>query len=378
VVLSHDGCCAYLIIVDGKSRRLWAFTTKSKNPPIAIVRAFLAKFGKKSGGLIRTDQGGELARSAEFRNAMEMEFGYIVEPTGADSPSQNGAVEIYNGVMGIRVRTLLYMSGLPAQFWSSALLHAAYLHNRHVHSATKMTPYEAWHGKRPNLAHLKVFGSRVCVRQPGERRCKLDRHDYAGIFLGYTATDKNIIYLDTTSGMVKTSHHAVFDESWYHQPTRPPAAQLLYDIGLESVQEPINATPDDTPTPEPLPTYPPTGRLPAYPPIAPTTKGKQWNAPTNLLTEPLPLPAFHSNITSASAAALKKPQPPTKLTGKQLAAELVTNYLIGNNDTATIYMSPCPYHQAFEEELDLRKFDISKHPTAGLQLFEKEKTGPPG
>lgn len=364
VVLSHDGCCAYLIIVDGKSRRLWAFTTKSKNPPIALVRAFLAKFGKKSGGLIRTDQGGELARCEEFRSVMETEFGYIVEPTGADSPSQNGAVEIYNGVMGIRVRTLLYSSGLPAQFWSSALLHAAYLHNRQVHSATKMTPYEAWYGKRPNLAHLRVFGSRVCVRQPGERRCKLDRHDYSGIFLGYTATDKNIIYLDTTSGIVKTSHHAVFDESWYHQPKRPPAAQLLYDIGLESVQDPIPASPDDTSIPEPVP---------AYPPIAPTTKGKQWNAPTNSLTAPLPLPSLHSNIISASAAVLKKPQPLTKLTGKQLAAELVTNYLIGNNDTATIYMSPCPYHQAFEEELDLRKFDFSKHPTAGLQLFEKDK-----
>ena len=35
-------------------------------------------------------QGGELARCEEFRSAMETEFGYIVEPTGADSPSQNG------------------------------------------------------------------------------------------------------------------------------------------------------------------------------------------------------------------------------------------------------------------------------------------------
>ena len=39
---------------------------------------------------------------------METEFDYILEPTVADSPSQNGAIEIYNGVMGIQVRTLLY------------------------------------------------------------------------------------------------------------------------------------------------------------------------------------------------------------------------------------------------------------------------------
>ncbi len=31
-------------------------------------------------------------------------------------------------------------------------------------------------------------------------------------------------------------------------------------------------------------------------------------------------------------------------------------------------MSPCPYFDAFEEELNLRKFDIAKHRTAGLCL----------
>jgi hypothetical protein len=79
-----------------------------------------------------------------------------------------------------------------------------------------------------------VFGSRVCVKRTGTRRSKLDRHNFTGIFLSYTATDQNIIYLDTTSGVVKSCHHAVFDEAWYLQPTRPPAAQLLYDLGLEA------------------------------------------------------------------------------------------------------------------------------------------------
>lgn len=35
-------------------------------------------------------------------------------------------------------------------------------------------------------------------------------------------------------------------------------------------------------------------------------------------------------------------------------------------------MSPCPYHNAFEEEINLRKFDMTKHPTAGLCFFEKD------
>ena len=45
------------------------------------------------------------------------------------------------------------------------------------------------------------------------------------------------------SGIVKTCHHAVFNEAWYLQESRPPVAQLLYDLGLE-------ADVDDTPASE--------------------------------------------------------------------------------------------------------------------------------
>jgi len=62
---------------------------------------------------------------------------------------------------------------------------------------------------------------------------KLDKHDFSGLFLGYTSTDQNIRYLDLNSGITKTCHHATFDEAWYLQDNRPPAAQLLYSLGLE-------------------------------------------------------------------------------------------------------------------------------------------------
>ncbi len=124
-------------------------------------------------GLVWTDQGGELAGCGTFRDLMLAKFGYVVEPTGADSPSQNGGVEIYNNTLAVKVRTLLYGSGLPAKFWSAALLHVAYLHNLLVHSAINKTPYEAWYGRKPDVTHLKMFGSRVCVKRTGTRRCKL-------------------------------------------------------------------------------------------------------------------------------------------------------------------------------------------------------------
>ena len=232
VVESFDGFSSYLLIVDEVSRYCWVFLCKSKSPPVELVSTFLQDHGLPEGGVIQTDQRGELARSAAFRDAMLKDYNYKLEPTGADSPSQNGMAERLNGTLGALVRSLLYGAGLPATFWSAVLLHACYLYNRRVHTSTTCTPFEGFYGRKPNLSYLRTFGSRLAIRKPGTRRSKLDKHDYRGIFLGFTASDKNVRYLDLDSGNVKTSHHCVFDEAWYLHHRRPPAAQLLYPLRL--------------------------------------------------------------------------------------------------------------------------------------------------
>ena len=71
--------------------------------------------------------------------------------------------------------------------------------------------------------------------------------------MGYTATNENIRYVDVDSRIVKTSHHAILDEAWYLQPHHPPFAQMLYDVGLELVQEHIESPPHGPP---PIAKYP--------------------------------------------------------------------------------------------------------------------------
>jgi hypothetical protein len=337
VVFSYDGFSSYLLIVDEASRYVWVFLTASKSPPIDIIQEFLQLHGHGDGGCVRTDQGGKLARSSVFQDMLLRDYHYTLETTGADSPSQNGAVEIYNDKFAVRTRTLLYGSGLPAKFWSAALLHSVYLHNRLVHSETKVTPFERYFGMKPDLSHLKVFGSRVCVKRSGDRSGKLDRNDYTGIFLGFTATDHNIRYLDMDSGVVKRSHHAEFDEAWYLQPTRPPAAQLLYNLGLELDPE------DDA---DEIPTTP----AAPWPPLAACapTCGK-FDVPPSCIYTPLPLwetsPTQHPMI--AAAARLLAPQESHHAPGfiaktkvhSTSPSDIVTEYLIGKHDMATIYMS---------------------------------------
>ncbi len=137
VVRSYDGYSSYLLVIDEASRMAWIFHTASKEPPINIIRAFLTQHGHADGSCICTDKGGELAQSPAFRDLLLRKFHYTIEPTGADSPSQNGSAKIYNDKFAVRTRTLLYGSGLPAKFWSAALLHSVYLHNCLAHHETK-------------------------------------------------------------------------------------------------------------------------------------------------------------------------------------------------------------------------------------------------
>jgi hypothetical protein len=115
IVVLYDDHCAYLLIVDSALQRVWAFLTKLKEPPLAILHAFLSKYGNGN-GIIRTDQDGKLAHSGKFCESMLKDFRYVVECTGADSPSQNGGAEIYKNTLAVKVQTLLYGLGLPAKF----------------------------------------------------------------------------------------------------------------------------------------------------------------------------------------------------------------------------------------------------------------------
>jgi hypothetical protein len=347
VVESFDGFVAYLLIVDEASRHVWVFPWKSKEPPVDLVSHFLHMYGCSSGGVIRCDQGGELAWSSAFWSTMMSAHLYVTEPTGADSPSQNGGAEKWNDTLAVTVRALLYGAALPAKYWSAALTHAAYLHNRRVHRHLHCTPFEKWYGRTPNLKHLRVFGSRVCVKQSGSRHAKLDRHNFTGIFLGYTATDENIRYVDIKSGIVLTCHHAVFDECWYHQHEHPLAAQLLFDLGLAVVASKPPLTHDST-----LITTASTSATPGTDDN--TTPTMPLDVPTATLSSPQPPMALISALTTNTDAT---------------AAD---HYHITKQDIEQVYCSPHCFGHVFHESFEYMGSPVATHPTAGLLLSERD------
>jgi dUTP pyrophosphatase len=160
------------------------------------------------------------------------------------------------------VRCMLHTAGLGPEYWSFALSHAVYIKNRLPHSATGQTPYYSFTGKRPDASHLRIWGCRVFVRLPGKRSAKLDLNSTTGTFLGYTATDKNIIYIDEHTHKVKTATHCTFDEAMMTVPRAQlsPAIIALQDAGyrgdLDNKVTSEPSSPTVTTAPMTLPTPP--------------------------------------------------------------------------------------------------------------------------
>ena len=101
VVASFDGYEAYLLIVNKATHHVWVFLTKSKDRLVDTATDFLKIFGLADGGLIRCNQGGELARLRLFRMTIQKDHGYMIEPRGADDAAQNGGTELWNGTLAV-------------------------------------------------------------------------------------------------------------------------------------------------------------------------------------------------------------------------------------------------------------------------------------
>ncbi len=186
------------------------------------------------------------------------------------------------------------------------------------------------------------------------------------------------MYLDLDLGLVKQSHHAQFDKAWFIQDSHPPAAQLLYNLGMEpdgnTYSEMDVIAPDiesDFPLPETIKPiqipWPPTSLLALLKP--------KLDIPDKCTYLPLPLrhidsrPQHHHPILARAAHV----QTPAGTPGKQrqpCAIDAMTMFDVGACDMVMIYMSPDPYFEAFKQPTDCQKFDPGKHPTMGLSLYE--------
>jgi hypothetical protein len=112
-----------------------------------------------------------------------------------------------------------------------------------------MTPYEAWHGRKPAVHHLRTFGCVAHVKRLGPGIDKLADRSTPMIFVGYEEGSKAYRVYDPATKKVRVTRDAKFEEQrrWdWTATTNTSAPPLDEPLVVVYSDEPV-----DAPTPSP-------------------------------------------------------------------------------------------------------------------------------
>ncbi|MBC7870646.1 MAG: DDE-type integrase/transposase/recombinase [Chitinophagaceae bacterium] len=205
-----------LVLVDDASRMTDIYILRTKSEAKDRFIEWKTKKEKECGNSLmklRTDNGGEFT-STEFEAWLASE-GIEHQLTTPYTSQSNGVAERALRTIFDRTRCLLADAGLSQKYWAFAATTAVYLKNRSPSAALsnlRKTPFEAWHGFKPSLKHLRVWGCLAFVQVPNEKRKKLDFKAVSGIFVGYHVTNKQYSIYDPIGQRLHRSRDVVFRE----------------------------------------------------------------------------------------------------------------------------------------------------------------------
>ena len=201
------------VMVDESTRFTHSYCLVSKDAIRECLVEFIAEAERQTGNrvlAIFSDNEAALLQG-EFQVWLRAR-GIKHYTTQTYSPEMNGIAE--NAIKQIVARgsTMMWAPRMPIGFWPEALRCATYLKNRSPHSALGCTPFEAYFGRKPDLSHLRIFGSRCYAHVPKEQRQKLDSHTIECVFMGYYPTERLYAVYDVTSRQILKKRDVIFYE----------------------------------------------------------------------------------------------------------------------------------------------------------------------
>eukprot|EP01035_Chromulina_nebulosa_P028029 gene28029-36933_t len=156
---------------------------------------------------------------------------------------QNGKIERYIQTITATTRSIMGSKHLPNHLWEDVITTVIYVKNRINCSAIPVdkTPYELFHGIRPDISHFVPIGSPGWVHiyddEPRSNKIpKFQPHNERCIVLGYAEHTKNAYNILTESGQYKIRGDVRVDE---HQPfdqlpsSIPSPSVIPYEINIE-------------------------------------------------------------------------------------------------------------------------------------------------
>lgn len=213
-VQSVGGAKYFLLFKDDYSGYRTVFFMKEKSEVADHLKFFVKNIKKENGveiKVLRSDNGTEYINK-EVESFLRDE-GIRHQRSVPYTPEQNGRAEREMRTIVEAARTMLHARQLERKFWAEAVNTAVYVLNRTAPTRiADKTPFELWHGKKPNIDNFKVFGSEVYVHIPKQKRQKWDPKAVKGMFLGYAENSKGYRIWNPTARKVEIVRDIVFNE----------------------------------------------------------------------------------------------------------------------------------------------------------------------
>lgn len=203
----------FLLFVDDYSRMAFVYFLRAKNEVFKYFKEFKALVERQTGQklkTLRTDNGGEFC-SSEMKSFL-LKAGIAHQKTNPYTPEQNGMCERMNRTVVERARCMLFDANLPKQFWAEAVNTAVYLRNRTIASGLTKTPYELWTGRKPDVSHVRVFGSTAMTHVPKIKTAKWDKKAEKHILVGYDNNVKGYRLYNPKTKKIITSRDVIIME----------------------------------------------------------------------------------------------------------------------------------------------------------------------
>lgn len=203
----------FLTFIDDYSKFTTIFCIKSKGETascfIEFVNLIENKFNKRVKKL-QCDNGKEYL-NRDIYNFIRHK-GIELLPCPPYVHELNGVAERYNRSAMDIGRCLMREAKIHRRYWPEFIKTAAYLKNRTIaNTVENKTPYEIFFGIKPNVEHLKIYGSRVFVRIPEVlRKSKWDDKAQLGVLVGYNENSYRVLL---NNRIINARHVQVVEEN---------------------------------------------------------------------------------------------------------------------------------------------------------------------
>ena len=193
---SFNGYRYFILFIDCYSRYISLYLIKSRDEAylhFSTFRSLVENFSGQRITILRVDNAPELIRGK--LEEICKSSGITYEKTVPDTPNQNSVAERCNLTLASMARAMLFDAKLSDWYWPFAVHAAVHIKNRVPHSnlPPNKTPFEFWHHHKPNLSHLRLFGSPCTSRILSTNLSKFQPRGEHAIFLGYAPNAKGYI-----------------------------------------------------------------------------------------------------------------------------------------------------------------------------------------